>query len=197
MNKLHELLYPFKHKTLKSKRLIIRPYTKSDLNEFHRICSNPNIGIMGGWKPHTTPEESLNILRYYFMAEPNRWAITLKSSKQFIGSIGFSDDEKRNNPSVKSLGYWLAEEFWGQGLMSEAVETVTDYAFNKLGYEIITADCYPHNHGSRRVLEKCGFIHEGTLHEATVIYNGDIYDLECFYKLHPLLRHSDENIQLK
>lgn len=178
--------------TVGTERLIIRPYRLSDLSDLYRVCSNPKIGVVGGWKPHESIEESEMILRYYFMAEPNRWALTMRNSGEFIGSIGFSEDTKRSNPNVKSLGYWLAEESWGQGIMTEAVKAIVDYAFKKLGFEIITADCYPHNPASRRVLEKSGFIYEGTLHEATQIFNGEVYDLECFYLLHPLLRSQNK-----
>lgn len=174
--------------TIKTDRLVIRPYKLSDLLDLHRVCCNERIGLTGGWKPHESLEESEWILRNYFMAEENRWAIVLRKTDEFVGSIGFSEDEKRKNPNVRSLGYWMAEEHWGRGYMSEAVAAVVDYAFRKLGFEIITADCYSHNPASRRVLEKSGFIYEGTLHEAVQIFNGEIYDLECFYMLHPLLK---------
>lgn len=177
-----------KSATLKTERLLIRPYKLSDLSDLYRICSNERVGVKGGWKPHESIEESEYILRNYFMAEDNRWAIILRSNDEFIGSIGLSEDEKRANPNVRSLGYWIAEEHWGNGYMSEAVYAVVNHVFRKLGFEILTADCYPHNPASRRVLEKSGFIYEGTLHEAMQIYNGEIYDLECFYLLNPLLK---------
>ncbi|MBE6314133.1 MAG: GNAT family N-acetyltransferase [Bacteroidales bacterium] len=181
-----------KFTTIKTDRLMIRPYKLSDLYDLHRVCSNERIGLTGGWKPHGSLEESEWILRNYFMAKENRWAIVLRTNDEFIGSIGFSEDEKRTNPNVKSLGYWMAEEHWGNGYMSEAVVAVVNYAFRKLGFEIITADCYPHNPASRRVLEKSGFIYEGTLHEAVKIFNGEIYDLECFYLFHPLLKREEK-----
>lgn len=172
---------------LQTERLILRPYRKSDLKDLHRICSNPNIGITGGWKPHESIEESEQILKYYFMEQPFKWAIKLASTGEMIGSIGLSPDEKRPSTNINSVGYWLAEEHWGNGYATEALKAVLFYAFRSLHLEIITADCYPHNPASRRVLEKSGFTYEGTLHDAAKIFTGEIFDLQCFYIYHPLL----------
>lgn len=54
------------------------------------------------------------------------------------------------------IGYWLDEAQWGKGYMSEAVCAVLDYGFNKLGLTLISANCYPQNKRSQRVLEKWG-----------------------------------------
>jgi RimJ/RimL family protein N-acetyltransferase len=124
--------------TIKTERLVIRPYKLSDLLDLHRVCCNERIGLTGGWKPHESLEESEWILRNYFMAEENRWAIVLRKTDEFVGSIGFSEDEKRRNPNVRSLGYWIAEEHWGMGYMSEAVAAVVDYAFYDKDYYFST-----------------------------------------------------------
>ena len=79
------------------------------------------------------------------------------------------------------LGYWLDEKYWGQGFMSEAVKSVLNYGFTQMGLHLITANCYPHNQRSQRVLQKNGFIYEGLLHQAELMYNGQIYDHLCYY----------------
>ena len=65
--------------------------------------------------------------------------------------------------------------------MSEAVCAVLDYGFNKLGLTLISANCYPQNKRSQRVLEKMGFTYEGILHQAEVSYDDKIYDHLCYY----------------
>ena len=76
---------------------------------------------------------------------------------------------------------WLDEAQWGKGYMSEAVCAVLDYGFNKLGLTLISANCYPQNKRSQRVLEKMGFTYEGILHQAEVSYDDKIYDHLCYY----------------
>lgn len=171
----------FKSNKLRTDRLIIRPYTEDDLLVFHEICRNPNIGNNGGWKPHESIVESEQILKYYFIQEPFRWAVARRDTKELIGSIGFSWDEKRTYDEVKSLGYWLNEMYWGQGYMTEAVRAVVKYAFENLNFEYISADCYADNFGSRRVLEKAGFEFEGTLHRGAKSADGKIHDLLCYF----------------
>lgn len=65
--------------------------------------------------------------------------------------------------------------------MTEAVQGVLKYGFEKLKLSLITATCYPHNKRSQKVLKKNGFIYEGTLHQAELTYNGNIYDHQCYY----------------
>ena len=79
------------------------------------------------------------------------------------------------------IGYWLDEAQWEKGYIFEAASAVLDYGFNKLGLTLISANCYPQNKRSQRVLEKMGFTYEGILHQAEVSYDGKIYDHLCYY----------------
>ena len=74
-----------------------------------------------------------------------------------------------------------------EGFMSEAVKSVLNYGFTQMGLHLITANCYPHNQRSQRVLQKNGFIYEGLLHQAELMYNGQIYDHLCYYLENPSL----------
>lgn len=102
-----------------------------------------------------------------------------------IGSIGIIADPKRENPQVRMLGYWLDEAQWGKGYMTEAVKAVLNYGFGTLKLSLITANCYPHNERSQQVLKRQGFVHEGTLHQAEVTYDGHVYDHQCYYLTNP------------
>lgn len=85
------------------------------------------------------------------------------------------------------LGYWLAVPFWGQGIMTRAVEQICREAFESLGLVRISAEVFAHNTASRRVLEKAGFQLEGVLRKS-VTKNGRLYDA-CIYGL---LRQREE-----
>lgn len=166
---------------IKTERLLLRSFKENDLEAFFACCRNPNLGNNAGWKPHETIEESRDILEHFFMAQENIWAIVLPKNQRLIGSVGIIPDPKRENPHAFMLGYWLDEAYWGKGYMSEAVKAVLNYGFETLKLNLITANCYPHNERSRKVLEKQGFEYEGTLHQAELMHDGQIFDHQCYY----------------
>ena len=167
--------------TLHTERLLLRPFEEKDAESFFACCQNPNLGNNAGWPPHRTLDESRRILHSTFINQEGIWAMILKDTQQLIGSVGIIPDPKRENPQVRMLGYWLGETYWGKGYMTEAVQGVLKYGFEKLKLSLITATCYPHNKRSQKVLKKNGFIFEGTLHQAELTYNGNIYDHQCYY----------------
>lgn len=167
--------------SFETERLLIRPFRENDAETFFACCQNPNLGNNAGWAPHKSIKESREILQNVFIGQEDIWAITLKDTRQLIGSIGIVPDPKRENPQVRMLGYWLDEPHWGKGYMTEAVQAVLNYGFNELQLSLITANCYPHNKRSQQVLERNGFICEGVLHQAELTYNGNIYDHLCYY----------------
>lgn len=166
---------------IKTERLLLRPFNENDLEALFACCQNPNLGNNAGWKPHETLEEAHEVLHQVFMAQENIWAVTKQGNGLLIGSVGIIPDPKRENPQALMLGYWLDEAHWGKGYMSEAVTAILNYGFEKLGVSLITANCYPHNERSQKVLKGQGFEYEGTLHQAELIYTGQVYDHQCYY----------------
>lgn len=175
-------LRKFRTAFLETERLLLRPFDEDDLSDFFSYCHNPNIGNNAGWKPHDTPEESLEILRTVFIGKENRWAIVKKSSQKLLGAVGLSPDDLRKNPKALMLGYWLGEDYWGCGYALEAAQKIIDYGFNHLGAALITANCYAENERSLRLLSRLGFVLEGTLHEAELLPTGETRDYKCYYK---------------
>lgn len=166
---------------LETDRLLLRPFKQSDAPELYECCKNPNLGNNAGWEPHESPEETAEVLNAVFLGKEGIWAITSKEAGNVIGSIGLIPDPKRQNPHTRMIGYWLREDHWGQGLMSEAVRAVLMYGFTTLKLHLISANCYPHNLRSQRVLEKNGFQCEGQLRQAELMYDGQIYDHLCYF----------------
>jgi len=80
------------------------------------------------------------------------------------------------------LGYWLAEPFWGNGIMTDAVRALSEYAFKELGIQRIFAEPYTTNAASARVLEKSGFSLEGVI-RAAVFKDGRMLDQYLYAKL--------------
>ena len=165
-------------KRLVTKRLILRDLCESDLDDFFEYAQNPKIGPAAGWKPHTSKEESLRILRI-LQTQNDVWAIEHQVEHKMIGTIGLHNDGKRNHKHVKAIGYVLHEAYWGQGLIVEAAQAVLDYAFNDLNLELVSLYHFVFNHQSRRVAVKCGFSFEGILRQAHIHYDGTIMDDVC------------------
>ena len=166
-------------KTLETDRLIIRSWEIQDIDDLFEYAQNPNVGLSAGWKPHENKEETMNIL-LSFISGKEVWAIEHKDHRKVIGSIGIHEDQKRKYDQSKMLGYVLSEAYWGHGLMTEAAKRVIQYAFETTQINVLSVYHYPGNIKSKRVIEKCGFVYEGVLRQASVLFNGQILDDICY-----------------
>ena len=100
-----------------------------------------------------------------------------------IGSIGLSLGQDVHRLTAE-MGYWLAEPFWGRGMMSEVVALFTDAAFAAFDLVRIYAEPYATNTNSCRILEKAGFVMEGRL-RCSVIKDGKIFDQLMYARTKP------------
>ena len=146
---------------LKTERLILRPWRMSDLDDFNAYASVDGVGQMAGWKPHESKEESRKILGL-FIARKKTFAIEYQGKA--IGSVGIEKYNEARYPEFgdkrcRELGYVLSKEYWGQGLMPEAVGEIIRFLFEELSLDVILCGHFLHNRQSGRVQEKCGFRH--------------------------------------
>lgn len=165
--------------TLQTPRLTLRAFVPEDAGDVYDYAKNPNIGPPAGWPVHLTMDDSRKAVEVFIRAG-NVWAVVLKETGRVIGSVGLQDDRRRTNPAARSIGYVIDERHWGRGLVPEAVSAVFRHAFEDLGVAIIGAVHYPFNTKSRRVMEKCGMRHEGTIRMATRRYDGQVFDDVCY-----------------
>ena len=166
-----------------TERLRLRPWRIEDLEDFYNYAKNPEVGPWAGWKPHADIEESRERLTRWVdgMEDGFETALELKETGKVIGSIGvMADGHRPKIEGCRSLGYVLGRDYWGRGLMTEAVRAVIDYAFRTMKLRLLTITHYTINERSRRVIEKCGFVYEGTLRAGSAIYNGEERDLCCY-----------------
>lgn len=150
---------------LETPRLILRAFKEGDLNDLYEYASVDGVGEMAGWKHHESIAETKDILQK-FISDKNVLALESKSNGKVIGSLGLhtswaNNDEKYSDLKVKEIGYVLSKDYWGQGLMPEAVRAVIDYCFNVLGLDALTVGHFAHNSRSKRVIEKSGFTFVG------------------------------------
>ena len=142
---------------LKTERLILRPWKESDAECLYHFAKNPKIGPIAGWPPHKSVDESLEIIKTVF-SKRETYAITIDDKA--IGCVGLLFYPNTNHywgDDGVELGYWIGEEYWGQGLVAEACEELIKHAFKDLKIKKIHASCRYENHQSKRVLEKLGF----------------------------------------
>ena len=147
--------------TLETPRLILRRWLESDAPELYRHAKNPHVGPAAGWSPHKNQEESLHIIRTVLSGAEN-YALVLKETGLPIGCIELMKESCAYHPMTdteRELGYWLAEPYWGQGLMCEAVEVLLRHAFVYMGCSALWCGYLEGNSRSRRVQEKCGFVY--------------------------------------
>ena len=104
-----------------------------------------------------------NCLADYNQQRSSRWAIAEKTSDLLVGTCGFYWWNPDHD--IAELGYDLAKQCWGNGLMTRVVRRVTQWGFEELAVNRIQATVMVGNTPSARVLEKCGFQRESTLRE--------------------------------
>lgn len=166
---------------LETERFVLREITPEDAPELFRIYGDPEVMRYFGSPPIATLEEARQRVERTRVAFRNgegiRWAITRRGSPQMIGSCGHWRLVK---PHFRSeIGYDLLPEAWGQGVMPEAVAAILQFGFERMGLHSVEAQIHPDNRGSRRVLEKLGFVQEGYFRES-YYENGVFTDAAVF-----------------
>lgn len=169
-------------RSLETERLILRKWSMNDLDDFYEYCRSPLVGPNAGWKPHMDKSDSKEILKK-FIEDDETWAIVYKENNKVIGSIGLHEDEKRSDVNSKMLGYVLSDEYWGRGIMTEAAKITIKYAFEDTNIDVLSVYYYPFNKRSENVIKKCGFVYEGILRKASIIFDGSIQDNVCYSML--------------
>lgn len=172
-----------------TERLYLSPFKESDAADFYEYAKNPNVGPIAGWAPHKSVEDTQEIMKAWFMHE-NAWTIRFKGEEKMIGVIALEHDKYRPDAKSKEIGYSLSEDYWGQGIMTEAAKAVMKYGFEELDLEIIGICTGEVNKRSQRVIEKCGFQYEGKIRKTYEVFDGTLRDSLVF----SILREEYEKI---
>ncbi len=163
-----------------TERTIVREHLMEDLDDFHEYAKVPEVGMLAGWKPHESKEETRKVLEKFVNDRYDK-AIILKENGKCVGSIGLHLDKCRPGlKDVVELGYCLAKPYWNQGIMTEVVSQLLTQLFLNTRIQFVSAGCYEYNRASQRVLEHNGFIYEGTLHHASVLPDGRIVNCKRY-----------------
>lgn len=152
---------------LETKRLVLRPWEKSDAEALYAIARDPKVGPAAGWKPHRNLAESYKIIGDILIA-PENYAMTLTETGELIGSIGFQFPGQSKLPLSQDeaeLGIWIGVPYWGNEYGLEASEAVIRHGFRDLGLTRIYVTSFTNNENSERLQEKLGFRYRRTIEE--------------------------------
>ena len=150
---------------IETERLVLRPWKESDLSALYEYASVDGVGEAAGWRHHESIDVSRNVLQS-FIEQKNVFALVKKINVKVVGSLSFhcswaSDTPKYAHLHSTDIGFVLSRDYWGRGLMPEAVMAALGYCFSTLGLDTVTCSHFDGNHQSQRVIEKCGFTFAG------------------------------------
>jgi ribosomal-protein-alanine N-acetyltransferase len=152
---------------LETDRLFLRRLQADDLQDIFEYASDPEVAKYTSWPAHQTIHDTREFLDYvlelYRNGDVAPWGLVVKVGGKLVGTCGFLDwypDSAR-----AEVGYALSSQYWGRGLMTEAVRAVIAFGFRTLNANRIQGRCEVENIASIRVMEKAGMKLEGVLRE--------------------------------
>ncbi|GAA6614965.1 GNAT family N-acetyltransferase [Scytonema sp. NUACC26] len=181
----------FKHfPTIETKNLILRETKLADAQDIFQIFANDEVTRYHDLETATRVEQAQFLIERRAERFQNkqgiRWGIARKEDNIIIGSCGYSI----KNRFLLEIGYELARDYWGKGIMTEALQAIIKWGFQELDINRIEAMVLIENIASIRLLEKMGFLEEGLLREYG-FWKGQFHDLKLF----SLLRKEYRNHQ--
>ena len=163
----------------------LSPIEASDKAAYLKHFADPEIGrmLLAVPFPYTETDAEKWIAHRLKNARQREIQFGVRTADGFlIGGIGLV--EERSTAVYRGeIGYWMAREYRGQGLMPRAIRVFADYLFREHQLHKVTATTYPFNPSSARALEKAGFRFEGRLREHVRSRKGDEYFDSLVYGL--------------
>ena len=159
----------------------IRKWELSDAKDLAAALSNKKIqdNLRDGLPYPYTEHDGANYISAMLSEDENKtFAFAITVGDKAVGSIGVFRQENIHRRTAE-LGYYVAEEYWGKGIMTEAVIQICKYVFDRSDIIRIYAEPFAHNAASCRVLEKAGFQYEGTLRN-NAVKNGKVIDMKMY-----------------
>ena len=162
----------------------IRSWRIEDAKHLAEVLNNKKIfdNLRDGLPYPYTVEDAKNYISAMLEADKDTtYAFAITVNDKVVGSIGAF---RKDNIHFKTaeMGYYVAELYWGQGIVTSAVKQVCNYIFENTDIIRIFAEPFAHNLGSCRVLEKSGFVYEGTLRK-NAVKNGIVLDMKMYSRV--------------
>jgi RimJ/RimL family protein N-acetyltransferase len=149
---------------LETPRLILRPHVLGDFADLSALWSDPDVTRFLGGGVGTREERWARLLRYFGMWQAlgfGFFAITDKTTGEFLGEAGLADFHRDITPSIDmcaEAGWVLAEHVWGKGIATEALAAILHWYASQPLPRPVACIMNSENQASRRVAEKSGFV---------------------------------------
>ena len=160
---------------------VIRKWRLEDKAALSRNLNNINIldNLRDGLPFPYTEQDAEDYIRAMLASDPGKvFAFAVTVGGKVIGSVSVT---RRDNIHYRTaeLGYYIGEPYWGHGYMTSAVRQICRHVFQRSDIVRIFAEPFAHNAASCRVLEKAGFVCEGTM-KSNAEKNGQIVDMKLY-----------------
>lgn len=162
-------------------KCILRKWRLSDSKDLSYALNNEKImnNLRDGLPfPYTEQDAQEYITAMLSADENDTFAYAVTIDDRAVGSIGAFRQSNIHRQTAE-LGYYLAEEYWGKGIMTDAIRQICNNIFQSTDIVRIYAEPFAYNTGSRRALEKAGFCYEGTL-KNNAVKNGKVLDMALY-----------------
>ena len=159
----------------------IRKWELLDAKDLAAALSNRKVqdNLRDGLPYPYTEQDGKEFISAMLSADENEtFAFAITVNNMVIGSIGIFRQGNIHRQTAE-LGYYIAEEYWGKGIMTEAVKQICEYVFANSDIIRIYAEPFAYNIASCRALEKAGFQYEGTL-RSNAVKNGKVIDMKMY-----------------
>lgn len=162
----------------------LRPWRLADAADLAAAINNKKVqdNLRDGLPFPYTEQDALDYITAMQNADPqSTFAFAITADHRAIGSIGVFR-QTNIHARTAEMGYYVAEPWWGKGIGTSAVEQVCRWVFDHTDIIRIFAEPFAYNTASCRILEKNGFICEGTLH-SNAVKNGKILDMKMYARI--------------
>jgi [ribosomal protein S5]-alanine N-acetyltransferase len=177
--------------TLRTPRLLLRPFAAADAPTVHAVVSDREIAVSTLNIPHPYPD---GLAEEWIAGQPKRWeagegavfAAVLNDGGALVAAVGLDVSLPHRRGE---LGYWVAREFWNRGFATEAARAMVAFGFREMGLHRVQAQHFTRNPASGVVMQKLGMRHEGRLRHH--LYKWGVHeDVEVYGLLEDELDHA-------
>ena len=168
---------------IKTERLLLRQFEEDDLENVFKGLSHPDVIQYYGVSYQTleATKEQMKFFADLITKETGIWwAICSLDNNSFYGAAGLNNLRKEHQKA--EIGFWLLPDFWGQGIIAEALPLICNFGFEHLGLHRIEAFVEAENTNCKNAMIKLNFQHEGTMKECEV-KNGRYISLDIYAKV--------------
>lgn len=171
---------------LQKDEVVLRPLTGKDARRMSILANNIKIGrnLRDGFPYPYTLKDAKNFIKR-FKDHPTFFAIQYKG--EYAGNISLVPQENVYRKTAE-IGYFIGEPYWNKGIMTTAVNLITDFGFKVCNFARIHTGVYSYNPASQRVLIKCGYTREAVFPK-NVFKDGQLHDEVRFAKINPAVEN--------